>query len=135
MITTKQKELIKATVPILKEHGVALTTHFYRRMFTHHPELKHVFNMGNQQSGKQQTALAMAVLNYADNIENLSVLRSSVTQIAHKHTSLDIRPEHYAIVGKHLLASIGEVLGEGATPELLEAWGVAYGQLADIMTG
>ncbi|QMU31561.1 NO-inducible flavohemoprotein [Adhaeribacter radiodurans] len=134
-MTPRQKELIKATVPILKEHGVALTSHFYKRMFTHHPELKHVFNMGNQQSGKQQTALAMAVLNYADNIENLSVLRSSVTQIAHKHTSLDIRPEHYAIVGKHLLASIGEVLGEGATPELLEAWGVAYGQLADIMTG
>jgi nitric oxide dioxygenase len=135
MITAKQKDLIKATVPILKEHGVALTTHFYQRMFSHNPELKNVFNMGNQQSGKQQVALAMAVLNYADNIEDPSVLIPSVTQISHKHTSLDIRPEHYAIVGKHLLASISEVLGAGATPELIEAWGVAYGQLADIMTG
>ncbi|ARS37938.1 nitric oxide dioxygenase [Pontibacter actiniarum] len=134
-MTTEQKELIKATVPILREHGVALTTHFYSRMFTHNPELKNLFNMGNQGNGKQQLSLAMAVLAYAENIEDPSVLVSAVTKIGHKHMSLDIRPEHYAIVGKHLLASIGEVLGEGATPTLIEAWAVAYQQLADLMIG
>ncbi|GAA4442910.1 NO-inducible flavohemoprotein [Pontibacter saemangeumensis] len=135
MITTKQKELIKATVPVLREHGVALTTHFYNRMFTHNPELKNVFNMGNQGSGKQQLSLAMAVLAYAENIEDPSVLLAAVTKIGHKHMSLDIRPEHYGIVGRHLLASISEVLGDGATAELLAAWAVAYQQLADLMTG
>lgn len=135
MITSKQKELIKATVPVLKEHGVALTTHFYKRMFTNNPELWNTFNMGNQHSGKQQTALAMAVLAYAENIDDPSVLTHAVTRIGHKHVSLDVRPEQYAIVGKHLLASISEVLGNAATPELIEAWGVAYGQLADIMIG
>jgi len=135
MITTAQKDLIKATVPILKEHGVALTTHFYKRMFTHNPDLKNVFNMSNQGNGKQQMSLALAVLAYAENIDDPSVLAPAVTRIGHKHVSLDIRPEHYAIVGRNLLASISEVLGEGATPELLEAWGVAYNQLSDLMTG
>jgi len=135
MITTAQKQLIQATVPILKEHGVLLTTHFYNRMFRLNPELKHVFNIGNQQNGRQQTALAMAVLAYAENIENPAVLLPAVDRIGHKHTSLDIRPEHYQIVGQHLLASIQEVLGDGATPELIEAWAVAYQQLADIMIG
>ncbi len=135
MITTEQKELIKATVPILRAHGVDLTTHFYSRMFQHNPELKNVFNMGNQGSGKQQLSLAMAVLAYAENIEDPSVLVAAVTKIGHKHVSLDIRPEHYAIVGKHLLASISEVLGDGATPDLLAAWAVAYQQLADLMAG
>lgn len=134
-MTTEQKQLVTATVPVLREHGVLLTTHFYNRMFTHNPELKHVFNMGNQQNGKQQTALAMAVLAYAANIENPSVLMPVIDSIGHKHTSLDIRPEHYAIVGKHLLASIAEVLGDAATPELLEAWAIAYQQLAGIMSG
>lgn len=45
-------QLVKNTAPILREHGVLLTTHFYNRMFTHNPELKHVFNMGNQQNSK-----------------------------------------------------------------------------------
>lgn len=134
-MTTEQKELVKSTVPILRAHGVVLTKHFYQRMFIHNPELKHVFNMGNQQNEKQQTALAMAVLAYAEHIEDPSVLFPVVDSIGHKHTSLDIRPEHYAIVGKHLIASIKEVLGELATDDLLGAWAVAYQELADLMSG
>lgn len=134
-MTTEQKQLIQATVPTLREHGVLLTSHFYKRMFEHNPELKHVFNMGNQKNQKQQTALAMAVLAYAENIENPAILFPVVNTIGHKHTSLDIRPEHYAIVGRHLIASISEVLGDAATPELLGAWTEAYQQLASLMSG
>jgi len=133
-MTTAQKSQITATVPILKEHGVALTTYFYNRMFLGNPELKNVFNVGNQDNGKQQTALAMAVLAYAEHINDPSVLMPVVNRIGHKHVSLDIRPEHYAIVGHHLLASIQEVLGDAATPEIMEAWGLAYNQLAGIMS-
>ena len=104
-------------------------------MFTHNPELKNIFNMGNQQNNKQQTALAMAVLAYAEHIEDPSVLLPVVDSIGHKHTSLDIRPEHYSIVGNHLIASIKEVLGDAASEELLEAWTVAYNQLAGLMSG
>ncbi|WP_118951850.1 NO-inducible flavohemoprotein [Taibaiella helva] len=134
-MTQEQEELIRATVSVLKEHGVALTTHFYKRMFAYNPELKNVFNMGNQQNGRQQTALAMAVLAYAEHIENPGVLMPAVDAIGHKHTSLDIRPEHYLIVGKHLIAAIAEVLGDAATPALLEAWSLAYEQLAALMAG
>jgi len=135
MITDQQKKLIKATIPFIRDNGVALTDHFYKRMFLHNPELKNVFNMGNQQNGKQQTALAMAVLAYADNIDNPGVLMPVLNGIGHKHVSLSIRPEHYGIVGGHLLAAIAEVVGEGATPELIKAWEVAYFQLADLMSG
>ena len=134
-MTIEQKELVKATVPMLKEHGVVLTTHFYNRMLTHNPELKNVFNNGNQHNSAQPTALAMAVLAYAENIDNPSVLANAVNRIANKHVSLDIRPEHYAIVGKHLIASIGEVLGNAAIPELVDAWTIAYTQLAQIFIG
>ena len=134
-MTTDQKNLIKATVPVLKENGVLLTDYFYKRMFKGNPELKNVFNMANQQNSRQQTALAMAILAYAENIENPAVLMPAIDGISQKHISLDIRPEHYIIVGKHLLASISEVLGEAATPEILDAWEVAYNQLASIMSG
>ena len=62
MLTKKQIELVKATVPVLREHGVALTSHFYKRMLSHNPELRQVFNMGHQRAGFQQQALAGAVL-------------------------------------------------------------------------
>jgi len=34
-----QKSLVLATVPVLRESGVALTTYFYQRMLKHNPEL------------------------------------------------------------------------------------------------
>lgn len=135
MLTNHHKQIILATVPLLREGGVALTKHFYNRMFTHHPELKNLFNMGNQNSGKQQTALAMAVLAYAENISNPTVLMPAVDLIGHKHTSLNVQPEQYEIVGTHLLASIKEVLQDTATEEVLEAWTLAYQQLANLMIG
>lgn len=133
MLNINTKNLIKATVPVLKEHGVALTRHFYARMFSDNPELKPVFNQGNQQSGSQQQALAMAVLAYAEHIDDPSVLMPVLTLVANKHVSVGIRAEHYPVVGMHLLASIKEVLGDAANDELLAAWAAAYEQLADIL--
>ncbi len=133
MLSPQIRALVKGTAPVLKTHGVALTKHFYARMFRHNPELKHVFNQGHQAGGEQQQALAGAVAAYAEHIDDPSVLMPVVTRIVHKHVSLGIRPEHYLIVGKHLLASISEVLGEAATEELLAAWAAAYGQLADLL--
>lgn len=133
MLDIHTRNLVKATVPVLKEHGVTLTRHFYARMFAHNPELKPVFNQGNQQAGSQQQALAMAVLAYAEHIDNPMVLMPVLTLVANKHVSVGIRAEHYPIVGMHLLASIKEVLGDAASDELLAAWAAAYGQLADVL--
>lgn len=133
MLDQTTRQLVKATAPILKEHGVALTRHFYARLFEHNPELKPMFNQGHQQAGTQQQALAMAVAAYAQHIDDASVLAPVLTLIANKHASLGIRAEHYPIVGGHLLASIREVLGEAANDALINAWAAAYGQLADAL--
>jgi nitric oxide dioxygenase len=134
MLSSEIRQLVKSTAPILKQHGVLLTSHFYQRMFQHNPELKNIFNQGHQHAGQQQQALAMAVAAYAEHIDAPEVLLPVLERVAHKHVSLGIRAEHYPIVGKHLLASIREVLGEEAAPDsLLNAWAAAYQQLADLL--
>jgi nitric oxide dioxygenase len=135
MLSRQTIDIVKSTAPILQEHGEILTKHFYKRMFTHNPEVAPFFNPSNQTQGTQQRALATAICAYAANIDNLEVLGGAVELIAHKHASLMIKPEHYPIVGENLLASIREVLGEGASDEVLNAWGEAYGFLADILIG
>ena len=62
MLPAATRDLVKATVPVLQEHGLTLTKHFYARMFVHNPELKHLFNQAHQASGQQQRALSDAVL-------------------------------------------------------------------------
>jgi nitric oxide dioxygenase len=83
----------------------------------------------------QPKALADAVLAYARNIDNPSVLAGAVERITQKHVSLNILPEHYAFVAEALLGAIQDVLGEAATPDICAAWGEAYWFLADLLIG
>ncbi|MGF1738601.1 NO-inducible flavohemoprotein [Photobacterium satsumensis] len=130
MLSSQTIEIVKATAPVIAQTGPALTAHFYDRMFNHNPELKDIFNMSNQRNGDQREALFNAICAYANNIENLPALLPAVEKIAHKHTSFMITAEQYAIVGGHLLGTIDELLSPGQ--EVLDAWGEAYGLLADI---
>jgi nitric oxide dioxygenase len=133
MLQPKTIEIVKATAPVLEEHGETLTRHFYKRMFSHNPEVLPFFNPANQVAGSQQKALAGAICAYAGNIDNLDVLGGAVELIAQKHASLQVKPEHYPIVGENLLESIKEVLGDAATDDIINAWAEAYGFLADIL--
>lgn len=135
MLTARQIEVVKATVPALQAHGETITRTFYRFLFEAHPELRNIFNQAHQEKGDQAKALASAVIAYGANIDALQNLGPAVARIAHKHCSLDIRPEHYPLVGENLLKAVGYVLGDAATEEVVGAWAAAYGQLADIMIG
>ena len=134
-LTPAQTNIIKTTVPVLQQHGEAVTTTFYRNLFAAHPELYNIFNPANQHNGGQQRSLAAAVLAYAQHIENPGVLQHMLNRIESKHVSLEVKAEHYPIVGQFLLGAIKETLGDAATADILDAWGAAYGQLADIMIG
>lgn len=136
MLNAEQRAIIKATVPLLETGGETLTTHFYKMMLDEYPEVRPLFNQAHQASGDQPRALANGVLMYARHIDQLEQLGGLVGQIINKHVALQILPEHYPIVGSCLLRAIEEVLGkEIATPEVIAAWGAAYGQLADILIG
>jgi nitric oxide dioxygenase len=136
MLTTEQRDIIKATVPLLEAGGEALTTHFYKILLADHPEVRPLFNQAHQANGAQPRALANGVLMYARNIDRLENLGSLAGQIVNKHVALQIFPEHYPIVGGSLLQAMREVLGpELATDEVIAAWAAAYQQLADILIG
>lgn len=136
MLTAPQTALIKATVPLLESGGEALTSHFYDTMLRDYPQVRPLFNQTHQASGAQARALANAVLMYAKFIDRLETLGPLVGQIVNKHVALQILPEHYPIVGSCLLQAIREVLGKDvATDEVIDAWGAAYQQLANLLMG
>lgn len=135
MLQANTLEVIKSTVPLLEEHGKAITDVFYDRLFTNHTFLKNMFNMANQGKGEQSSALSDAILAYAKNIDNVEVLLPVVQRIAHKHVSLGVQASHYAVVGENLLSAIQQVLSLPDDHTSLTAWGEAYGVLADVFIG
>lgn len=132
MLDQKTIDIIKSTVPVLKTHGVEITTTFYKNMFEKNPEVKSLFNMDKQESGEQPKALAMSILATAQNIDNLPAIMPVVNKIGVIHCNSNVKPEHYPIVGEHLLGAIKEVLGDAATDEIIDAWAKTYEVLAKV---
>jgi nitric oxide dioxygenase len=54
MLTQKTEDIVKATAPVLAQHGYSIIQRFYTRLFDARPELKSVFNIAHQQQGQQQ---------------------------------------------------------------------------------
>jgi nitric oxide dioxygenase len=132
MLSPKTIEIVKSITPLVAANAETVTRRFYQLMFAGNPEVKAYFNQAHQHSGGQQRALAGAICAYFANIDNLGALGPAVNLIAHKHCSLGIQPEHYPIVGKHLLAAIKDVMGDAATDEIIAAVAEAYGLLAEV---
>lgn len=138
MTTTTQLDnqtitIVKSTVPILEERGDDITSRFYQLMFENHPELKNIFNQTNQRKGDQSKALANTVYAAAAHIDKLETILPAVKPIAEKHRSLNIKPEHYPIVGKHLLLAMQDVLGKDvANDDVINAWEKAYNEIANV---
>jgi hemoglobin-like flavoprotein len=133
-LTRNQVGLIKATIPILKDHGTAITCHFYYLLLSQNPTLNNIFNLTNQKTGHQSLALASSLHAYASNIDDLGVLSPALQRICHKHASMSVKAEHYSVVGEYLLRAMGHVLGEALTTDTMEAWEQAYWQLADMVS-
>jgi len=124
--------IVKSTAPALQQHGLAITTRMYERLFTD-PEVKSLFDQAAQESGEQPKRLAGAILAYAKNVDNLGVLSQAVERMAQRHVETHVKPEHYPAVAAALLPAIKDVLGDAVDQPVLDAWGEAYWLLADIL--
>ena len=51
MLTEKEQDIIKQTVPLLQDKGTEITSIFYPKMFEANPELLNMFNQTNQKKG------------------------------------------------------------------------------------
>lgn len=133
MLTDAQEAIIEQTAPVVAEHLEAITQRFYPLMFERYPEVSAFFNQKHQGSGDQPRALAQAVLAYVQLRRTPGAASEALSTAVHKHVSLGIQPEHYPIVGECLLAAVAQELGDAVTPEVADAWGALYQELADLL--
>lgn len=129
-LSTKTIEIVKATAAPVAVNSEAITTRMYEILFENYPETQVLFENADPEQHKK---LAGAVSAYAANIDNLAVLSKAVENMAQKHVTTMVKPEHYPMVGVSLLQAVKDVLGDAATDDVIEAWKEAYFFLADIL--
>ncbi|MBA9026197.1 NO-inducible flavohemoprotein [Peribacillus huizhouensis] len=131
MLDEKSIQIVQSTAPVLKEHSEQIGKRFYELLFSKAPDLYNIFNQTNQKRGIQQEALGYAVYAAGEYITNLEAIKPVIERITQKHRAIGVKAEQYPIVGETLLQAVKDVLGDVATDEIIEAWGKAYGYIAD----
>ena len=128
MITEMTKGLVKATLPVLKQQGDAITARMYEILFEKYPHVKPLFaNAPNNQS----KILTQTIIAYSEHIDDLSVLADALERIARKHIAVGVQPEYYPLIGESLLQAFKDILEESITEEIISAWQEAYLFLAE----
>ena len=136
MLSDRSRPVIEATLPVVADNIEEIARRFYAHMFGEHPELfDGLFNRGNQAEGTQQVALAGSVAVFASTLLKTpeEVPEALLSRIAHKHTSLGLRPEQYQTVHDNLFWAIVDVLGDAVTPEVAHAWDEVYWLMANAL--
>lgn len=136
MLTASTRDVIAATLPAVEGALGEITPNFYRRMFAAHPDLlDDLFNRTHQRTGEQPMALAGSIAAFAHlQLEpDLRRQRFIIDRIAHKHASLGVTADQYAVVHEHLFGAIVEVLGDAVTPEVANAGDELYWEMADVL--
>ncbi|MEU8648964.1 globin domain-containing protein [Streptomyces sp. NPDC048737] len=136
MLSEQSAATVRATLPVVGAAIGEITERFYAGLFEAHPELlRDLFNRGNQAAGTQRQALAGSIAAFATHLVEHPDSRpdAMLSRIAHKHASLGIAPEQYAVVHEHLFAAIVAVLGEAVTPEVAAAWDEVYWLMANAL--
>ncbi|MEU0910158.1 globin domain-containing protein [Streptomyces althioticus] len=136
MLSEQSAVTVRATLPAVGASLGEITERFYAGMFAARPELlRDLFNRGNQAAGTQRQALAGSVAAFATHLLDHPDERpdAMLSRIAHKHASLGVTPDQYAIVHEHLFAAIADVLGDAVTPEVAAAWDEVYWLMANAL--
>src|SRR5438477_3093307 len=116
-----------AKVAPISEQAAAL---FYDRLFEVAPLVKPMFPDDMTEQRRKLMMMLAAVVNGLGNLESILPAASA---LAKRHAGYGATAEHYPVVGAALLWTLEQGLGEGWTPELAEAWGVAYDTLSVYM--
>ena len=83
-------DIIKAAVPALETHGLAITQRMYARMFED-AQIRDLFNQSHHgETGSQPKALAAAIVAYARNIDNLGVLAWVISRMTSSSSTVEV---------------------------------------------
>jgi hemoglobin-like flavoprotein len=129
-LTKAQVDLIRESFALLKPDVQEASEVFYERLFEIAPEVRSLFrgDIGGQ-GMKFMTTLGLIL----DDIDDPEALEPYLKQLAEGHAAYGVKPEHYPPMGRALIQTMRETLGDRFSKDAEAAWEVAYDHIAKEM--
>jgi len=122
---------LETSFDVVAPRGEDLMDVFYARLFEAAPAAQPLF--AHVDLKKQKAMLLGALVLLRKSLRDLVSIAPKLRDMGARHVAYGARPEHYAIVGAVLIASMAEVAGPRWQPEHARAWAEAYGVVQALM--
>ena len=122
-------ELVRRSHAQLRD-ATAFGRRFYALLFELQPQARRLFPADMEAQVRKLTDMVDAIVRGLDRPEEL---RATFTALGQRHASYGVGEADYDDVGAALFKSLRETLGDAFTPEVEQAWGAVYGDMAEIM--
>jgi hemoglobin-like flavoprotein len=130
VLTPEQIALVERTTLAVEPMLDAVSADFYRRLFAADPSVAGLFQSDPvRQRAKFAAELEAIVL--AIRRHEMFLVRARA--LGARHAGYGVRAAHYRAVGVALLAALAAALGDTWTPQVEQAWRLAYNLIAEAM--
>jgi hemoglobin-like flavoprotein len=96
---------------------------FYENLFTADPALRPMFRGDMVQQGNLLMRMIQGAVGMLDNPE---LLLPTLHALGARHVAYGVKEQHYGTVGRALLRTLSEALGDAFTPDVADAWATMY---------
>jgi nitric oxide dioxygenase len=129
-MTPEQVALTQQSYAAVADRLDELGRRFYEHLFATNPELRPMFTTDLAiQQGKFTDQLTEII----SSISRLDTFVDEARALGKRHVDYGVRARHYAPVGTALIAAFADVLGDDFTPDVRDAWQLAYNLVAETM--
>jgi hemoglobin-like flavoprotein len=124
-------EALETSFDLVAPRGDELMDVFYRRLFAAAPGVEPLF--AHTDLKRQKAMLLGTLVLLRKSLRDLEAIVPKLHELGARHVAYGALPEHYAVVGKALLASLAEIAGPAWSAEYERAWDEALGVVAGAM--
>lgn len=129
-MTPDQADRIRTGFALLAPEAEQIVDRFYQKLFAENPGVRGMFPDDMREQRQHLAAAIGLVVGHAGDLEPI---RGALMEMGARHVSYGARPEHYPVVRDTLVATLGEVAGDGWSQEDGAAWTAALNAVAGIM--
>ena len=129
-MTPEQLDLVESSVAALGPVLDDVVEAFYDRLFELEPATRQLFG-GDLVAQRTKFAAELAFI--MTTIRRHETFVATASDLGRRHGELGVHPEQFRSAGVALLDAIAGALGPAWTPELSDAWRLAYSLTAETM--
>ena len=122
---------LEESFDLIAPEGDRLMDVFYTRLFAAAPAVKPLF--AGTDLRRQKAMLLRTLVLLRQSLRDLDAILPALRALGARHVGYGAQPEHYAVVGQVLIASMAEVAGDAWRDDHERAWGAAFAVVAGVM--